>query len=191
MYMGGWCYLMCRNLDYEKTFLGKEMCWPLGELIWHNSPSDSALSVSHNHFHRTGLDLYRDLVLIKKRKFEQCWYRIANNFGRPWSFKTFFNQKFICLARRPHFLFLGMKFNFSFHLGVHADPAYWPEYLLAVLLLARKPLICPLIGSSLPDSQSVSVAPVSVELCLAHDFRDIYTNWHFVTLLYKSIWWKC
>ena len=41
--------------------------------------------------------------------------------------KHFSNQKFICLARRPHFLFLEIKFNFSFHLAhfslVHAEGA--------------------------------------------------------------------
>lgn len=96
----------------------EEICLLLRELIWHDSTFDSAFSMSHNYFHRANIFILYGKCCFKGLLITSADHEVVKHFS---------NQKFICLARRPHFLFLEMKFNFSFHLAhsslVHAETA--------------------------------------------------------------------
>ena len=96
----------------------EEICLLLRELIWHDSTFDSAFSMSHNYFTERIFLFYTKNVALKGLLITSADHEVVKHFS---------NQKFICLARRPHFLFLEMKFNFSFHLAhsslVHAETA--------------------------------------------------------------------
>ena len=74
--------------------------------------------MSHNYFTERIFLFYTKNVALKGLLITSADHEVVNHFS---------NQKFICLARRPHFLFLEMKFNFSFHLAhsslVHAETA--------------------------------------------------------------------
>ena len=113
----------------------EEICLLLRELNWHDSTFDSAFSMSHNYFTERIFLFYTKNVALKGLLITSADHEVVKHFS---------NQKFICLARRPHFLFLEMKFNFSFHLTHsqscscrNCSASDWPEPLENVFWLVK------------------------------------------------------